>query len=124
ADIRGRGETVAALTLNGTTEKTPIQERGIPGLRAPMVGRDRELDLLRSLYDRVAQEGRPHLATIYGDPGIGKSRLVREFTTSAHTATVVFGRCLPYGEGVTYWPLAEILKAKAGVLDSDAAADA
>ena len=121
AAIRGRGEDVAAVKLVGAATTAPVQERGIPGLRAPIVGRDRELELLRSVFDRVSGEGRAHLVTIYGDPGIGKSRLVREFTGSLGDAEVLFGRCLPYGEGVTYWPLAEILKARAGVLDNDAA---
>src|SRR6202008_3575668 len=76
-------------------------------------------EVLRSVFDRVAGEKRAHLVTVYGDPGIGKSRLVREFTGSLGDATIMFGRCLPYGEGVAYWPLAEILKARAGVLDND-----
>ncbi len=95
----------------------------MPGLRAPMVGRDQELALLRTVYSRAVSERRPNLVTIYGDPGVGKSRLVREFLAwaegQAAPPRVVFGRCLPYGEGVTYWPLAEILKSHAGVLDSD-----
>ena len=126
-EIRGRNEPIVAVELLGETEAdgAPQQPRGIPGLRAPMVGRDRELDLLQSMYRRVTSERRPQLVTVYGDPGIGKSRLVREFTewvsTVAEPPTVVVGRCLPYGEGVTYWPLAEILKARAGVLDNDTA---
>jgi hypothetical protein len=61
--------------------------------------------------------------TVYGDPGVGKSRLTREFVSWAESGeappSVVRGRCLPYGDGVTYWPLAEILKSLAGVRDSD-----
>ena len=113
---------MAAVSLE---ERTPgATERGVPGLRAPMVGRDRELELLRSLYQRSAEEGRPNLVTIYGDPGVGKSRLVAEFVGWADgldpPPTVVRGRCLPYGDGVTYWPLAEILKGLADIRDSDA----
>ena len=59
------------------------------------------------------------LFTIYGDPGIGKSRLVREFVDGLEGATVLIGRCLPYGEGVTYWPLAEMVKASSGITDDD-----
>jgi predicted ATPase len=88
-----------------------------------MVGRDQELALLETVFTRAVAEGRPNLVTIYGDAGVGKSRLVREFLTWAerqHSAPeIAFGRCLPYGDGVTYWPFAEILKARAGVLDSD-----
>ena len=93
----------------------------MPGLHAPMVGRDEELSLLLTMFRRSATEGRPNLVTIYGDAGVGKSRLTSEFLLRAERdgATVVRGRCLPYGEGITYWPLAEILKGYAGVLDSD-----
>jgi class 3 adenylate cyclase/tetratricopeptide (TPR) repeat protein len=98
-------------------------ERGVPGLRAPMVGRSSELGLLVSAYQNSASEGRPHLVTIYGDAGVGKSRLTQEFLSWAAAQTpepsIVRGRCLPYGDGVTYWPLAEILKSHAGVMDTD-----
>jgi hypothetical protein len=98
-------------------------ERGVPGLRAPMVGRDQELHLLQTIYRRAVSERRPNLVTVYGDPGVGKSRLVREFLDWVREQTpvpyVTFGRCLPYGQGVTYWPLAEILKQHADVRDDD-----
>ena len=119
--LRGKGRGVPAFELAG--ERAAAPERGIPGLRAPMVGRDEELSLLRSIYGRAAAEGRPHLVTVFGDAGIGKSRLTAEFMAWAESteppALVLRGRCPPYGEGVTYWPLAEILKAHAGVLDTD-----
>ena len=118
--LRGKAEAVPAVTLEG---EAPTAERGVPGLRAPMVGRASELEVLESLYHRSAAEGRPNLVTIYGDPGVGKSRLTAEFLSWAATARtppdVVKGRCLPYGDGVTYWPLAEILKTRSGVLDTD-----
>jgi class 3 adenylate cyclase/tetratricopeptide (TPR) repeat protein len=120
-DLRGKDEAVEAVVLEDAAPERP--ERGVPGLRAPMVGRDQELALLRTIYGRAVAERRPNLVTVYGDPGVGKSRLVREFLAWAQAQDplprVVFGRCLPYGEGVTYWPLAEILKAHAGVLDTD-----
>ena len=119
--LKGKEQAVPAVQLEDEVATAP--QRGVPGLRAPMVGRDTELDVLRSLYQRSAAESRPHLVTIYGDPGVGKSRLVAEFlgwsAGAATPPTVVQGRCLPYGEGVTYWPLAEILKTWSGVLDSD-----
>ena len=118
--LRGKGESVQAYALLGAG---PRAERGVPGLRAPIVGRDRELALLATLYERVAGERRSHLVTIYGDAGIGKSRLVQDSIAALERGepapNVVNGRCLPYGEGVTYWPLAEILKNVAGVLDSE-----
>ncbi len=121
--LKGKGHAVRALRLTG--EQRLAAERGIPGLRAPLVGRDSEMDLLGSLFKRVADERRPHLVTIYGDPGVGKSRLVAEFMQRVEggghgNPLILAGRCLPYGDGVTYWPLAEILKGLAGVLDTDA----
>ena len=123
--VKGKSQPIATLELVGEEpDARPGQpERGIPGLHAPMVGRDHELDLLRSIYSRLAASGRAQLVTVYGDPGIGKSRLTTEFLAWARAQSpspaVLKGRCLPYGEGVTYWPLAEILKAETGVLDSD-----
>jgi class 3 adenylate cyclase/tetratricopeptide (TPR) repeat protein len=93
------------------------------GLVAPLVGRRSEMDLLRLLFDRAVREHRPSLVTIVGPAGIGKSRLSHEVATAlaGEGARVVRGRCLPYGDGLTYWPLAEILKASAGISDSDPA---
>lgn len=121
--VKGKAEPVKALELLEATEGPEGAARGVPGISAPMVGREEEVALLRTVYQRVVNEGRPNLVTIYGDPGVGKSRLTREFVAWVErqkpSPTVLAGRCLPYGEGVTYWPLAEILKAHAGVLDSD-----
>jgi class 3 adenylate cyclase len=118
--VKGKAEPVLARPLEGESDD---DERGVPGLTSPLVGRDRELDLLRTVYDRVAGEARPHLVTLYGEPGVGKSRLTREFVAAlgerAPSPLVLQGRCLPYGDGVTYWPLAEILKAHAGIDDAD-----
>ncbi|MGH2726958.1 MAG: AAA family ATPase, partial [Actinomycetota bacterium] len=119
--LKGKGHAVRALRLIG--EQRLAAERGIPGLRAPLVGRLPEMSLLRSIFDRVASERRPHLVTVYGDPGVGKSRIVAEFVQTMETQPssplIVSGRCLPYGDGITYWPLAEILKTLTGALDSD-----
>jgi class 3 adenylate cyclase/tetratricopeptide (TPR) repeat protein len=88
-------------------------------LQAPLVGRDHELELLRNTYDRALRNRRAHLFTIYGEPGVGKSRLASEFVEGLEGATVLPGRSLPYGEGVTYWPLAEMVKCAAGIADDD-----
>ena len=87
--------------------------------RAPLVGRDTELELLENTFARTSRDGRAHLFTVYGEPGVGKSRLAREFADSVERASILTGRCLPYGEGVTYWPLAEMIKAAAGISDDD-----
>ncbi|MGH3016587.1 MAG: AAA family ATPase, partial [Gaiellaceae bacterium] len=93
--------------------------RQLSNLSAPLVGRDAELELLENTYDRAVRHGRAHLFTIYGEPGVGKSRLAREFVEGVEGATVLVGRSLPYGEGVTYWPLAEMVKVAAGIADDD-----
>jgi class 3 adenylate cyclase len=87
----------------------------------PLLGRGQELAALEAELDRVLEERRGRMVTIVGEPGIGKTRLVDELATRARRrATVVTGRCLAYGEGITYWPLREIVTAAAGVLADDA----
>jgi len=94
---------------------------------SPLVGRTRELDLLISTMDRVRVQGAPQLITLVGVPGIGKSRLVYELfrAVEEHPELIRWrqGRSLPYGEGVTFWALAEIVRAQAGMLETDAAAE-
>jgi len=94
---------------------------------APLIGRRRELDVLKGALERMRQERTPQLVTLVGVPGIGKSRLVYElFKAIEEEPDLVFwrqGRALPYGEGVTYWALAEMVKAHAGVLETDSLAD-
>ncbi len=89
------------------------------GPRAPLVGRDSELELLENTFARSLRDKRAHLFTVYGEPGVGKSRLVREFVDGVERASCLMGRALPYGEGVTYWPLGEMVKAAAGISDDD-----
>ena len=89
----------------------------------PLVGREKEIDLLRAALTRARQEQAPQLVTLVGVPGIGKTRLVAElFADIENDPDLIYwrqGRCLPYGEGVTYWALSEMVKAQAGILDSD-----
>ena len=85
------------------------------GLRAPLVGREAELELLENTFARTVRDRRAHLFTVFGEPGVGKSRLAREFVDGAERASTLVGRALPYGEGVTYWPLGEMVKAAAGI---------
>jgi len=123
-DLRGKEEPVRAFLL--VDAEPDAQTRGVPGMHAPLVGRERELALLVTLYERAGAERRPHLVTVYGVPGVGKSRLVRELlerlSALGEPPQIVVGRCLSYGEGIAYWPLSEILKALAGVSDDDPAA--
>ena len=84
----------------------------------PLVGQERRARLLEVLLRRCEREGRPQLVTVVGPAGIGKSRLILEFTNAAGVRTVS-GRCLPYGDGLRLWPFAEIVKDDASILDSD-----
>jgi class 3 adenylate cyclase/tetratricopeptide (TPR) repeat protein len=115
-DLKGLGQPVWAWRAVGTTSSGSAQRRSI---EAVLVGREHELDLLHNTYERALRDRRAHLFTIYGEPGVGKSRLSREFSESLEGATVLSGRSLPYGEGVTYWPLAEMIKCAAGIADDD-----
>src|SRR6476646_10356243 len=92
--------------------------------RARFVGREQELELLHNSYDRSVRDRRATLVTVFGDPGVGKSRLIGEFTAGVERATVLTGRALPYGEGVAFWPIASMVKASAGITDDDPAAEA
>ena len=91
----------------------------VPSVAAPFVGREFELELLENTLGRVIRHKRAHLFTIYGEAGVGKSRLAREFLEGVEEASILVGRSLPYGEGVTYWPLAEMVKVAAGIADDD-----
>jgi class 3 adenylate cyclase/tetratricopeptide (TPR) repeat protein len=84
-------------------------------LDAPLVGRDREHEQLHHALERCAQDRSPGLVTVLAAPGLGKSRLAQEFQLAIEgRATAVAGRCLPYGEGITFWPVAEILRQLGG----------
>jgi class 3 adenylate cyclase/tetratricopeptide (TPR) repeat protein len=103
---KGKSEPVRAFRLvDLDTDAAAFTRR----LETPLVGRTGELEQLRHAFDRAIREQRCHLFTLLGSAGVGKSRLVAEFLASAD-ATVLEGRCLDYGEGITYWPVVSILK--------------
>src|SRR5207247_2424648 len=89
----------------------------------PLVGRRRELTLLVETLERVESERTPQLVTLLGAPGIGKSRLAYELVQSRYHEGARRawrkGRCLPYGDGVSFWAIAEIVKGEAGIYESD-----
>ena len=121
-------EPVEPLTLKGKSHPVPAY-RLVSVLDAPershasrFVGRERELRSLAEAWERAQAQPRCELVTVVGDAGVGKSRLVSEALTGI-AARVVRGRCLPYGEGITYWPVVEVVKQLA-VLPADPAAAA
>jgi class 3 adenylate cyclase/ATP/maltotriose-dependent transcriptional regulator MalT len=114
-EVKGFGERIWTWRAQAVLEGEPTRA----GISAPLVGRETELELLQNTYERAVRNRRAHLFTIYGDPGVGKSRLAREFVEGLEGATVLAGRSLPYGESVTYWPLAEMVKSAAGITDDD-----
>jgi class 3 adenylate cyclase/tetratricopeptide (TPR) repeat protein len=124
---------VDAVDAKGKAEPVPaweaIQARSALGVdvargaRGPLVGREREIALLSDALARTRAERSPQLVTLVGEPGIGKSRLVFELLDLVERdPELIFwrqGRCLPYGEGVSYWALGEMVKAHAGILETD-----
>jgi len=121
-ELKGKPGAHAAWIVEAHREAETHASRGI---ETPLVGRESELAVLGSIFDRARREGRPALVSVVGDAGVGKSRLVRELLASlGDDAKVLVGRCLPYGHGVTLGPLNEMLKTDAGVLDTDPSGEA
>jgi class 3 adenylate cyclase/tetratricopeptide (TPR) repeat protein len=125
-------EALAPLTLKG--KESPQRAYRvldvISGLlrarpsRSPFVGREPELVLLRDTLQRAARDRACHLFTVLGPPGIGKSRLVDEVIRGiGPTATVLRGSCLPYGEGITFWPVIEVVRQAVQAEERDRAED-
>jgi class 3 adenylate cyclase/tetratricopeptide (TPR) repeat protein len=116
-EVKGKSEPLAAFLLVEVTA-------GVAGLArrldSPMVGRERELARLRQAFEAAVADRSCQLFTILGTPGVGKSRLVEEFLESLGGTTVLRGRCLPYGEGITFFPVGEVVKEAAGLEDFDA----
>jgi class 3 adenylate cyclase len=106
--LKGKASPVAAFRLVGVL---PAAQGHARHLDAPMVGREAELALLADALDQVVAKRRGRLVLVAGQAGVGKSRLVKEFVTAARErATVLQGRCPEYGEGLTYLPIAEVVR--------------
>jgi class 3 adenylate cyclase/tetratricopeptide (TPR) repeat protein len=126
-------EDAQPVTAKGKAEPIPVwavrQARSRFGVdvsqatRTPLVGREGDLRLLVETLERVRRERSPQLVTLVGVPGIGKSRLVYELFQHAERDPDLItwrqGRCLPYGEGVSFWALGEVVKAQAGILETE-----
>jgi class 3 adenylate cyclase len=127
-------ERVEAVTVKGKAQKVEAYRlRSVrPGVAGhvrrfdtPLIGRERELGRLDQAFSGAVADRSCHLFTLLGSAGVGKSRLTAEFADSvAGEARVVRGRCLPYGEGITYWPIGEIVRSAAGIDETDGAPDA
>src|SRR4051794_28730981 len=119
--LKGKEEPVPAWEATGVLAE-PRQSTG--RVQTPLIGREEEASLLTSLVERVVREGRPHLVTVIGQAGVGKSRLLRELMTnlaeSNEPPTIRRGQCPPYGAGIAYWALAEVLNDEFEIRDTDA----
>ncbi len=113
--LKGKAEPVPAYRLIDVSREGPTRR-----MDSPLVGRERELSHLRRAFEQVENASACRQFTVVGPAGVGKSRLTLEFLSALRgDATIVRGRCLSYGEGITYWPLAEVVKEAAGILDDD-----
>lgn len=129
--VRGAAtvDEVEPLTLKGKSQPVPAYRLlGLAAARegierrhdAPMVGRDGEMRDLERLFERALAERGARMATVVGDAGVGKTRLIAEFTAGRRAdALVIRGRCLPYGEGITFWPLREAARDASGISDDE-----
>ncbi len=126
-------ERLEPLTLKGKEEPVPAWEaagvlaeprRAAVRAETPLIGREEEAGLLNSLVERIEREGSPHLVTVIGQAGVGKSRLLRELMNtlaeSDDPPIIRRGQCPPYGAGIAYWALAEVLNDEFDIRDTDA----
>jgi class 3 adenylate cyclase/tetratricopeptide (TPR) repeat protein len=124
--VKGKGEPLAIWRALEARSRfgVDVEQR----THVPLIGRDHDLNLLKDLFGRVTREQTVQLVTIVGEPGVGKSRLVWEFQRFVDDLPDIVrwrqGRCLPYGEGITFWALAEVVKSHAGILENDAPEEA
>jgi class 3 adenylate cyclase len=129
-------EELEPATLKGKSEPVRIFHAKAPRARfgtdltrthdSPFIGREIDLAILKGIFDKTVAADSPQLVTVVGEPGLGKSRIVAELAAFIDTKPDLItwrqGRCLPYGEGITFWALGGLLKAHAGILESDTSA--
>jgi class 3 adenylate cyclase/tetratricopeptide (TPR) repeat protein len=120
-ELKGKAERIPAYRVTGVSRGEAITRR----IDLPVVGRNEEFSRLLDAFDRMVGTPRCEVVTVLGQAGLGKSRLIEEFARQVgDRAQVLRGRCLSYGEGITFWPLAEALRAAAGILLDDLREDA
>jgi class 3 adenylate cyclase/tetratricopeptide (TPR) repeat protein len=126
APVEAKGKTQPVPVWEAVQPRARVEVEGVA--KTPLVGRGRELDVLIGLLERVREDREPQLVTLVGVPGIGKSRLVFELFRHVEEHPTIHlwrqGRSLSYGAGISFWALAEIVKAQAGILESDASNEA
>jgi len=125
--LKGKSEPVPAWEALGVTAELPV--RRAPAARESLlVGRQKELETLNAIFESVQREGSPHLVTLIGEAGVGKSRVLRELENALAArpdAPPFFtGRCLPYGSGIGFWALGEVIRAGCEIVDTDSAEEA
>jgi predicted ATPase len=117
--LKGKAESVSVHRL------VEVTQRPTRRVESEFIGREPELATLAGVLDDAVRSRASRLLTVIGTAGVGKSRLVNEFLrTAAGDATVIRGRCLPYGDGITYWPLKEAIGEAAGLTGEESAQDA
>jgi class 3 adenylate cyclase/tetratricopeptide (TPR) repeat protein len=120
-DAKGKSQPVTAYRLISALAGGTVAS--VRPAKAPMVGRAEELETLNTSFAEAVRSRSCRLCAVVGEAGVGKSRLAAEFQRGV-AATVVYGPCLPYGEGITYWPLAEVVRQAAGIGDPDSVGEA
>src|SRR5215213_8284351 len=123
--VKGKADPVPIWRLEGARSRTGIE--AVRRASTPFVGRQAELGLLKGLFTQALTDRVVRLVTVVGEPGVGKSRFVAELADWVDERPELVdwrqGRCLPYGDGITFWALGEIVKAQAGILESDPPAE-
>jgi class 3 adenylate cyclase/tetratricopeptide (TPR) repeat protein len=126
AALKGKTEPAPIWLATGARSRLEVDVE--QAAAAPFVGREHDLALLKETYARTLRESSLQLVTVVGEPGVGKTRLVTELRKFIDDQPKIVlwrqGRCLPYGEGITFWAFGEIVKAQAGILESDSPTDA
>src|SRR5829696_5822480 len=126
-ELKGKSEPVPAWEAVAVMARHPVGRRA-PSRETPLVGREQELSTLETIFERVELERAPHLVTLVGEAGVGKSRVLRELESQlgarAVAPTFRTGRCLPYGSGIVFWALGEVLREECGIVDADSADEA
>ena len=124
-EAKGKADPIAVWTATAAHSRFGVDTAH--EARSELVGRAREVGVVRDAFERARHERTPQLLTLVGVPGIGKSRLVYELNriVEADPELITWrqGRCLAYGDGITLWALGEIVKAQAGVLEQDSTDD-